>query len=41
MRLLGLGDNTVDIYIDRRVDFPGGNAVNVAVFDKRLGFETS
>ncbi|RTM09689.1 MAG: fructoselysine kinase [Hyphomicrobiales bacterium] len=41
MRLLGLGDNTVDIYIDRRVQFPGGNAVNVAVFAKRLGFDAS
>lgn len=37
IRLLGLGDNTVDIYVDRNAMFPGGNAVNVAVLAKRLG----
>lgn len=35
--LLGLGDNTVDIYIDTGFMFPGGNAVNVAVLGGRLG----
>ena len=39
-RLLGLGDNTVDTYVDRRLQFPGGNAVNVAVQARRLGAET-
>jgi len=38
-RLLGLGDNTVDTYVDRGLQFPGGNAVNVAVQAKRLGAE--
>lgn len=38
--LLGLGDNTVDTYVDRGVQFPGGNAVNVAVLARRLGAET-
>jgi len=37
--LLGLGDNTVDVYVDQSVMFPGGNAVNVAVHAKRLGAE--
>ena len=37
--LLGLGDNTVDVYVDQHVMFPGGNAVNVAVHTKRLGAE--
>jgi len=37
VRLLGLGDNAVDIYADKGVMFPGGNAVNVAVHGKRLG----
>lgn len=41
MKLLGIGDNTVDIYVDKGVEFPGGNTVNVAVFAKRLGCETS
>ncbi len=36
-RLLGLGDNTVDTYVDRGLQFPGGNAVNVAVQARRLG----
>ena len=39
MRILGVGDNTVDIYVDRGVQFPGGNAVNVAVLARRLGAE--
>lgn len=39
MRILGVGDNTVDIYVDRGVQFPGGNAVNVAALARRLGAE--
>ncbi|MFT4232813.1 MAG: PfkB family carbohydrate kinase [Leucobacter sp.] len=39
MKILGLGDNIVDRFIDRGVDFPGGNAVNVAVYARRLGAE--
>ena len=38
--LLGLGDNTVDTYVDRGLQFPGGNAVNVAVLSRRLGART-
>jgi fructoselysine 6-kinase len=38
-RLLGLGDNTVDTYIDAGLQFPGGNAVNVAVLARRLGLD--
>lgn len=41
VRVLGIGDNTVDIYVDQGVQFPGGNAVNVAVMMKRLGAEAS
>ena len=41
MGLLGIGDNTVDIYVDKGLEFPGGNAVNVAVFSKRLGGDAS
>lgn len=40
LRLLGLGDNTVDTYVDRGLQFPGGNAVNVAVQARRLGADT-
>lgn len=37
MRVLGLGDNIVDRFLDRGLDYPGGNAVNVAVYAARLG----
>lgn len=40
-RVLGIGDNTVDIYVDQNIQFPGGNAVNVAVFCQRLGADAS
>jgi fructoselysine 6-kinase len=40
-RVLGIGDNTVDIYVDQGVQFPGGNAVNVPILMKRLGAEAS
>lgn len=39
-RILGLGDNTVDTYVDAGVQYPGGNAVNVAVMTARMGAET-
>ncbi len=38
-RVLGLGDNTVDTYVDQGMQYPGGNAVNVAVLAHRLGLE--
>ena len=37
IRLIGVGDNTVDTYIHMKTCFPGGNAVNVAVLAKRYG----
>lgn len=40
-RVLGIGDNTVDIYVDQGVQFPGGNAVNVAVLMHRLGVDAA
>ena len=39
--VLGIGDNTVDIYVDQGVQFPGGNAVNVAVLMRRLGADAA
>lgn len=41
MRILGVGDNVVDRYLDDGVMYPGGNAVNVAVHARRLGAETA
>jgi fructoselysine 6-kinase len=40
-RILGLGDNTVDTYVDAGLQFPGGNAVNVAVLARRRGAAAS
>jgi fructoselysine 6-kinase len=40
-RLLGLGDNTIDTCVDAGMQYPGGNAVNVAVLARRLGLETA
>lgn len=41
MRLLGAGDNVTDRYITMGKVFPGGNALNVAVFASRLGADSS
>ena len=38
--LIGVGDNTVDRYIDMNMMYPGGNAVNVSVFFRRRGGAT-
>lgn len=37
MKLLGIGDNVLDHYVDTDVKYPGGNAVNVTVFAAREG----
>jgi fructoselysine 6-kinase len=37
VRVLGFGDNIVDRFVDRGIEYPGGNCVNVAVFARRLG----
>lgn len=31
MRIIGIGDNVVDCYLDQGLYYPGGNCVNVAV----------
>lgn len=41
MRLLGAGDNVVDRYVTHGKVYPGGNAVNVAVFASRLGADAA
>ncbi|MBN9146116.1 MULTISPECIES: PfkB family carbohydrate kinase [unclassified Novosphingobium] len=40
-RILGLGDNTIDTYVDAGVQYPGGNAVNVAAMAAKLGAFTA
>lgn len=41
MKLIGIGDNTIDEYTHIRTLFPGGNALNVAVYASRLGCEAA
>ncbi|NQD88389.1 sugar kinase [Paenarthrobacter sp. CM16] len=41
MKVIGFGDNIVDRFLDRKVMYPGGNCVNVAVFARRLGVESA
>lgn len=41
MRLVSLGDNVVDRYTARGVMYPGGNAVNVAVFASRCAADAA
>lgn len=37
MKLIAIGDNVCDCYLDEGIFFPGGNCVNVAVHAKRNG----
>ncbi|GAB6858766.1 PfkB family carbohydrate kinase [Microbacterium xylanilyticum] len=41
VKVLGLGDNVIDRFVDRRIDYPGGNGVNVAVFAHELGADAA
>ena len=41
LRLIGVGDNTVDTYVHERMRYPGGNAVNVAVLARRYGIQSA
>ena len=41
MKVIGIGDNVVDDYTDTRTLFPGGNALNFAVYASRLGCESA
>jgi fructoselysine 6-kinase len=38
-RILCIGDNVVDLYLNYGQQFPGGNAANVAALSRRLGAE--
>ena len=41
MKVIGYGDNVVDRYVNQKVMFPGGNAVNFAVYAKESGLSAS
>lgn len=37
MKLIAIGDNVVDVYLERNEMYPGGNALNVAVLSRQFG----
>lgn len=39
MKVIGIGDNVVDIYMHLDTMFPGGNALNFSVYAKSLGLD--
>ena len=41
VRVIGVGDNVVDRYLDLDTMFPGGNAVNFAALARRYGFDSA
>jgi fructoselysine 6-kinase len=41
MKIIGIGDNVVDDYAHIRTMFPGGNALNFAVYGSMLGCESA
>lgn len=41
MKIIAIGDNVVDCYLDQDKYYPGGNCVNVAVNARRLGAEAA
>ncbi len=40
MKVVAIGDNCLDWYLDREMVHPGGNALNVAVYSHRLGAQS-
>uniref|UniRef100_UPI0023A7B09E PfkB family carbohydrate kinase n=1 Tax=Tepidanaerobacter syntrophicus TaxID=224999 RepID=UPI0023A7B09E len=40
-KIIGVGDNVVDKYLDLGLMFPGGNALNVAVLSYRYGADAA
>lgn len=41
MKFLGLGDNSIDYYVNKGLMYPGGNAVNTAAHAALLGHEAA
>lgn len=41
MRIIGIGDNVVDVYLDQNKIYPGGNCVNVVVSAMRNGAKSA
>lgn len=41
MKMITIGNNVADVYLDKETMYPGGNALNVAVMSKMYGAEKS
>lgn len=41
MKIIAIGDNVIDCFLDRQMMYPGGQALNIAVFCKELGAESA
>jgi len=41
MKVLGIGDNVCDKYLETNTIYPGGNALNFAVFARKMGYESA
>lgn len=41
MRVIGIGDNVVDKYLDSGKMYPGGNALNFSVYAKQIGIDSA
>jgi len=41
LKVIGVGDNVVDNYVNERIMFPGGNALNFSVFSAMLGCDSA
>lgn len=41
MKVIGIGDNVVDVYLHQKKMYPGGNALNFSVYAKKIGLDAS
>lgn len=41
VKIIAVGDNCIDVYVDKNQVFAGGNSVNVAVYTQRLGHQSA
>lgn len=41
MKVIGIGDNVVDRYVNKKIMYPGGNAVNFSVYAKQCGVDAA
>ena len=41
MKVLGIGDNVCDKYLETNTIYPGGNALNFAVFARKMGYDSA